>query len=307
MKQVITTLLIIFTLLLSTSLTIVAQNEIPFINKVSFSKTKPMSGVRLVALIPAPITNEYQDITSLTVNKGSIIDTNGANKVLLYDGSFEDDTIDISESFIYKTKKVRIDFNDKSTKNICTGINPDEYLGSDGKYIDLSNNTIKQVGDKLWSESDNALDYAKHCYEYVATHYKYIKGSWRTLAEIIRIGGGGCGDYTTLFVNLMRYKGIPARHNIGIWTNGGYHVWPDFYLSDYGWVPVDPTFKNANPNEDYFGRYDGNLIIVSQGLTFFSKSDIKLNNVPLQSFNYWYWYKKGYGNINGMHKPSKAN
>ena len=279
MKQVITNITISFTLLFLTSFSLAAQNEIGLTNnKVSFTKTESMSGVRLVALLPAPITNEYQDITSLTVNKGSIIDTNGANKVLLYDGSFEDDTIDISESFIYKTKKVRIDFDDKSTKNICRNINPDEYLGSDGKYIDLSNNTIKQVGDKLWSESENALDYAKHCYEYVATHYKYIKGSWRTLAEIIRIGGGECGDYTTLFVNLMRYKGIPARHNIGIWTNGGYHVWPDFYLSDYGWVPVDPTFKNANPNEDYFGRYDGNLIIVSQGLTSFSKSDNSFRN-----------------------------
>jgi phenylalanine-4-hydroxylase len=92
---------------------------------------------------------------------------------------------------------------------------------------------------------------------------------------------------------------------MGVWVNGGYHVWPDFYHEDYGWVPVDPTFKNSNPNADYFGRYDGNLIILSQGLTSFSESDIEIRNKPLQAFYYWYWYTNGSGIINGVHKTSK--
>ena len=103
----------------------------------------------------------------------------------------------------------------------------------------------------------------------------------------------------------MRYKGIPARHNIGVWIDGGYHVWPDFYHEDYGWVPVDPTFKNSNRDEDYFGRYDGNLIILSQGLTTFFDSDISIQDVPLQTFFYWYWYNSGNGNISGVHKTSR--
>ena len=103
----------------------------------------------------------------------------------------------------------------------------------------------------------------------------------------------------------MRYKGIPARHNMGMWVNGGYHVWPDFYHEDYGWVPVDPTFKNSNPNGDYFGRYDGNLIILSQGLTTYSGSDISVQNDPLQTYYYWYWFNSGHGNINGKHITSK--
>lgn len=282
-----------------------AQNEIDFTNKVSFSKTGNMSGIRLVTLMPAPVTNEYQEISMLQANCGNFINLNANNKVLFFDGSFEGSTFDVFESFKYVTKKVRIDFNDKTKKNDVTGANPNDFLESDGTYIDTDNNTIKQIGDQLWSQSENTLDYAKRCYEYVASHYRYVNGSWRTLEEIIRVGGGECGDFTTLFVNLMRYKGIPARHNMGVWVNGGYHVWPDFYHDDFGWVPVDPTFKNSNPNGDFFGRYDGNLIILSQGLTTFAQSGINVQNVPLQTFYYWYWYDSGYGNINGSHITSK--
>ena len=92
---------------------------------------------------------------------------------------------------------------------------------------------------------------------------------------------------------------------MGVWVDGGYHVWPDFYHEDYGWVPVDPTFKNNNPSGDYFGRYDGNLIILSQGLTTFSETDIELTNEPLQTFCYWFWYESGNGNINVVHRTSK--
>ena len=264
-----------------------------------------MDGLRLIALIPAPVTNEYQEISSISSNCGTFIDIDKANKVLLYDGSFEGRTMDVLESFRYKSKPIRIDFNNKSKKNVCTGINPDEFLGNDGTYINTDNATIKQIGDKLWNESSGTVDYARRCYEYVASHFRYIHGSWRTLTEILAAGGGECGDFTTLFVNLMRYKGIPARHNMGVWKDGGYHVWPDFYHEDYGWVPVDPTFKNSNPNADFFGRYDGNLIILSQGLTSFTLSNFDLHDVPLQTFYYLYRYQSGAGGIFGNHQTSK--
>lgn len=287
------------------SLSVYSQSEISFTNKAVFSKTGNMNVTRLITLLPAPVTNEYQEISMLESNCGTFIDANATNKVLFYDGTFEGKSLSVYESFKYKAKTVQIDFNDKSKKNICTDVDPDEYLDSDGYYIDLDNKTIKQIGDQLWGQSSDILDYAKRCYEYVAENYSYINGSWRTLAEILRAGGGECGDFSTLFVNLMRYKGIPARHNMGVWVNGGYHVWPDFYHEDYGWIPTDPTFKNSNPNGDYFGRYDGNLIILSQGMTQFSRAGINLWDKPLQSFYYWYWYNEGSGNITAEHKTSK--
>lgn len=291
--------------LLLVSMSVHAQSEISFTNKVSFSKTGNMGGTKLTTFIPAPVTNEYQEITELQSNCGYFTDGNSTNKILLYDGPFDGEALDVYESFLYKTKKVKIDFNNKSNQNIVAGCNPQDYLGTGGDYINTKNKTIKQIGDQLWNESSDMLDYAKRCYEYVASHYQYIAGSWRTLAEIIQQGGGECGDFTTLFVNLMRYKGIPARHNIGVWVNGGYHVWPDFYHEDYGWIPVDPTFKNSNPSGDYFGRYDGNLIILSQDMTTFSGAGFSMKNEPLQTFYFWFSYDTGSGDVQGTHKTSK--
>ena len=100
-------------------------------------------------------------------------------------------------------------------------------------------------------------------------------------------GGGECGDFTTLVVNLLRYKGIPSRHNICLGLDGGYHVWADFYLEGYGWIPLDATYKNSNRSGDYFGKYHGDCVVVAQDL------DYKIDGISelwfLQSFCYWYW------------------
>lgn len=295
--------LVCFVTLISATLSVNAQDEISFSNEVTFSKTGIMDGMRLVVLMPAPITNEYQEIHLLKANQGNFVNINKANKILFYDGPFTGEFMDMTETFKYKTKKVKIDFNDKSNKNVITGVKPGTYLKSDGKYINISNKVIKQIGDQLWSESNNdIIEYARLCYNYVATHYKYIKGPWRTLAEIIKSGGGECGDFSSIFINLMIYKGIPARHNMGVWKDGGYHVGPDFYHEDYGWIPVDPTLKQLHPDRDYFGAYYGNLIILSQGLTSYSGANFSIYKTPLQSFYYWYWFDNGSGSVKGVHK-----
>jgi transglutaminase-like putative cysteine protease len=70
--------------------------------------------------------------------------------------------------------------------------------------------------------------------------------------------GGKCADLNALYVGLARAAGLPARDVYGIRVAGsemGYkslgassdnvtkaqHCRADVYLSDYGWVPVDPA------------------------------------------------------------------
>lgn len=297
-------LLMLLSLLITT--TAGAQAEISFANKVLFTKTGDMDGVRLAALIPAPVTNEYQEISALRSNCGSFYTISKNSKVLYYAGSFDGSTLPIVETFIYKSKPVKIEFSRKDNKNVIPGIDPNDYLDSDGKYINLKNKTIRILGDSLWSASEDTIDYARRCYLYVASHFKYMKvGNFRTLSEILKKGGGECGDFSTVFITLLRYKGIPARHNMGVKTDGSYHVWADFYHSDYGWIPVDVTYKNSNPKGDFFGIYRGDLIILSQGLTTFSRSDISIRNYVLQSYYYRYWYQSGYGSVEGHHEPMK--
>ena len=75
------------------------------------------------------------------------------------------------------------------------------------------------------------------------------------------------------------------------------------YLTE--WRSFDRIRQFREVESDYFGRYDGNLIILSQGLTSFTSSGIEIQNVPLQTFFYWFWYQSGTGTISGEHKTSK--
>jgi hypothetical protein len=62
-------------------------------------------------------------------------------------------------------------------------------------------------------------------------------------------GVGDCSEYSYLFVALCRAAEIPARvqagfafHRVGEALEDG-HMWAEYYLENYGWVPVDATWR----------------------------------------------------------------
>jgi transglutaminase-like putative cysteine protease len=55
---------------------------------------------------------------------------------------------------------------------------------------------------------------------------------------------GDCGAQSMYFSALCRSVGVPTRTTGGFQTFTGKpagHFWAEFYLPDYGWIPVDPT------------------------------------------------------------------
>ena len=99
-----------------------------------------------------------------------------------------------------------------------------------------------------------------------------------------------------LFIGMAREVGIPAKFSLGFElpdTRGkggidGYRFFGEFYLSGYGWVPVDPAAARRKPERlDYFfGAHDENRIVITEG------RDIELNprqqGDPLTFFIYPY-------------------
>lgn len=56
---------------------------------------------------------------------------------------------------------------------------------------------------------------------------------------------GDCNEHTALYTALARAAGIPARMAVGVvYIEGAfyYHAWPEVWMGQTGWVPVDPTF-----------------------------------------------------------------
>jgi transglutaminase-like putative cysteine protease len=100
---------------------------------------------------------------------------------------------------------------------------------------------------------------------------------------------GDCSHYSALFVALCRSQGIPARCVYGrigwvpflnesnskmyskldtVLTDDGFagaqhhglgpHMWAEFYLPDYGWIPVEPTAGQ-------FGQLHNYKVIITKG------------------------------------------
>jgi hypothetical protein len=133
------------------------------------------------------------------------------------------------------------------------------------------------------------LGLGRRLYDRVDDHMKYDKSkpgygrgdvNWACDSRF-----GNCTDFHSLFVSLARSQGLPARFEIGFpipenmeaGTIGGYHCWAYFFVANHGWVPIDISEADKQPDKkDYFF---GNL--TPDRVVFTTGRDIEL--VPRQA------------------------
>jgi Transglutaminase-like superfamily len=111
---------------------------------------------------------------------------------------------------------------------------------------------IRETAKKVVGGEKNPYLAAKKLYDYILKEIKYSfmphPALWpRGEPESVyvhKMRRGDCGAQAMYFTAMCRSLGIPAR------TTGGWqlftgdfagHFWAEFYLPNYGWVPVDPT------------------------------------------------------------------
>jgi transglutaminase-like putative cysteine protease len=81
-------------------------------------------------------------------------------------------------------------------------------------------------------------------------------------AYFLETGIGDCGTQSQYFAALLRSIGIPARTPIGyqMIEGTGTHVWSEYYIEGYGWIPSDVTVAEGadwswNASSDERARY----------------------------------------------------
>jgi hypothetical protein len=174
------------------------------------------------------------------------------------------------------------------------------YRGNSGNLVDITYSEIQTIGDTLWSQSSGLLDYAYRCYEYVALNFDYLNpaSGLYDISTLFANNGGDCGNLSSIFISLLRYKDIPARHLITVRPDGNLHAWADFYLEGYGWIPADVTFAQSDADGDNTidGDYFGDVSIVNNGIIMTKEVYITVHRgdteVPinlLQTYGWWYW------------------
>ena len=148
--------------------------------------------------------------------------------------------------------------------NLKRFLQPDAKVPVAGKPLEL-------LKDKKLPDDQFAT--ARIMYDVVNTHMKYSKVGvgWGQGDSVWACDSkfGNCSDFHSLFISMARGNKIPSKFEMGFpipskrgegegeGTVGGYHCWAWFYPNRKGWIPVDISEANRNPDlKDY---YFGNL------------------------------------------------
>lgn len=157
-------------------------------------------------------------------------------------------------------------------KNYDEGITGLLYESS---LINYNENEIQELARQIASNSSNIVDIAWNSYEWIIQNinYQQIAGEGDALTTL-RNKEGGSAEFGNLYVALLKANNIPARRISGWGKNfkigeeyklsNFAHGWAEFYLPEYGWVPVDPTW-GINHKFDYFAKTYQSHIIMTKG------------------------------------------
>jgi transglutaminase-like putative cysteine protease len=200
-------------------------------------------------------------------------DSQSGNKVLFWElrgQPASGSSITLTDEFTYTCHQIscEVDPNRIGTYN-KTSSDYQFYTRSE-KYIESDNAQIKEISGRLQQDKTNPYAVAGAIYDWVMNSLTYrtvggLKGAKFALDNKY----GECGDYSALFVALCRAAGIPARPVVGRWATSSpadWHVWAEFYLPGYGWLPVDPTDADLNgKGRANFGNLDNKRLILHKG------------------------------------------
>jgi len=258
----------------------------------------------LVGELAWPESNEYQEIRHLEHSPGKVLahpengdkylycrfngadcPQPGSSKTIFheFEATLYDITVDFSKiDTIYPYDKKSALYR--------------RYTGKSGVFVDPNHPEIKRIAMQIASESKDSLEFARNAYLYVSENYQYLNPNTglSPLKKLLQDGGGDCGNLSSIYISLLRNQGIPARHLVTIRPNGSTHVWADFYLEKYGWIPVDVTYRlqDRSKTRDYFGR----VRVGSNGIILSRDVDVSVINhqgVPqkvdhMQTCAYWW-------------------
>ncbi|MFC2136522.1 transglutaminase family protein [Bacteroidota bacterium] len=121
------------------------------------------------------------------------------------------------------------------------------YTANDTKY-QIDDPYIKELSKTIVGDETNPYWVARRIFDYVRNTLEYkLEGGWNVAPVVLQRGTGSCSEYSFSFIALCRAAGMPARY-VGAFVVRGddasldevFHRWPEIYLPNYGWIPIDP-------------------------------------------------------------------
>jgi transglutaminase-like putative cysteine protease len=298
---------LLFALLVLSSLPVLAQKERHFNFHYSFTVKNVSPGEQVRVWIPLTHSDAFQDVR-VTAKSGDLPvkqfhQPEYGNEVLYAETSKADkgeyrfsvdyDVVRREHVVLVNGKPVTSSPSAKVPQvELARFLEPDRLVPVTGVPAQLAAQETKGATTQL--------EKAKDIYEYVFRTMRYDKSGegWGHGDTLWACDSkhGNCTDFHSVFISMARAEKIPARFQIGFPLPAdkhsaeipGYHCWAEFYLDGTGWVPVDisEAWKHQEKHDYFFGAHDANRVQFTQG------RDLKLNPAqdgpPLNYFVYPY-------------------
>jgi transglutaminase-like putative cysteine protease len=186
--------------------------------------------------------------------------------------------ITITRHFKFKAYETAFKIDPATVKEYDTDDPVYRYYTRTQEFTELTPEVIS-LAREIVGDEENPYLKAKAIYGWVVDNISYKYPPNRGIRYCLPRRTGDCGSYSLIFVSLCRAVGIPARVANGHWAckaKMNYHVWPEFYLPNYGWIPADATdgrSSRENPGSlagkgdpwYFFGNMDSGRFISSKG------------------------------------------
>ncbi|HJH27773.1 MAG TPA: transglutaminase [Methanophagales archaeon] len=263
----------------------------------------PGTGI-LKLWIPIPIETESQvDVAIISVtpeeylkNSPSIEDDIGIAYLEVPLDELEKD-LNISVQFTFTCFERHFTFDYTQVGDYDTESNLYKQYTKSSQNIEITPQ-IREKAQDIVGDEENPYLAAKKIYEYNVGNVSYnlmphVMLSTLSIPESSYVHEslrGDCVAQSMYFCALCRAEGIPARACGGLQQFpelGGDHFWAEFYLPDYGWVPVDVAIAESADwdydatNEErefwkefYFGNLDAYRFVIQKD------ADLPLDPLP---------------------------
>ena len=260
--------------------------------------------VNLLICVPYPESNRYQDIVwqkAIPANLISYYSETGRPFIKFAKHERDLGKIRIERDFVATLYKVKFDWT-AVTELYPYDTDDEEYkiytrrYPVDGDRYEEAYNWILEQKDAIRAQcGSDDLEYIKSAYRTITTNFTY--GSSSSFSDSIINKTGDCGYISLALCNLLRAGGIPARTMVCIRPDSGSHVWIEFYLQNYGWIPADATFDlERSDNFEWFGENRDNCIVMTYdtGFSVETANGSIMENVFVQWVAWWYfWWWEG--------------
>ena len=149
------------------------------------------------------------------------------------------------------------------------------YTANGSKYL-TDDPFMQKLVKEIVGEEDHPYWIARKVFNYVRKNLEYkMEGGWNAAPMVLKRGTGSCSEYSFAFISLCRAAGVPARYVGAIVVRGddasldqSFHRWPEVYLPNYGWIPMDPQGGDRPLPRDQamnIGNLSNRFLITTQG------------------------------------------